>query len=301
MRRPRPLITPYETRTLTAYKDCWVNSNQPDKNFNDRGFAIGRWDYLNRAFVGFDLGGLDINEEDVVQAELRLYGKALYKPLIVEAHYTNSSWGETTITWNNQPPPTTLSGVGTSLMGSTTDVPSAAEGWFSIPLEVAFIKHRWGRKLWAILKGYEGASNSYCYTYDRELGAYAPQLILSTEVAGGISTKISISVPSNVSSGESFEVFGVLQRADTNATLNGETIQLWIDGVHVASTVTTIIGTPMGPQDGAYLFTRSISSDGEHMLEVKFLGSTSSGLMLGASNAVLNLGNRLRDLIQSIF
>ncbi len=116
-----------------------------------------------------------------------------------------------------------------------------------------------------------------------------------------IPTKISIFTPSNVSSGESFEVFGVLQRADTNATLNGETIQLWIDGVHVASTVTTIIGTPMGPQDGAYLFTRSISSDGEHMLEVKFLGSTSSGLMLGASNAVLNLGNRLRDLIQSIF
>ncbi len=179
-------LPPLATRTLTAYKDCWVNSNKPDINRNKDGIGIGRLFYLNRALVGFDLDGLDINEEDVKSAEIRLYGKALRTPLIVEAHYTHTSWGETTITWNNQPPPTTYhwDGGNTSLMGSTTNVPSAAEGWFSIPIEIAFIKNRWGRKLWAILKGYEGASDSYCYTEDREAGAYAPQLVLYTEAVG---------------------------------------------------------------------------------------------------------------------
>ena len=76
-------------------------------------------------------------------------------------------------------------------------------------------------------------------------------------------------------------MFGVLQRADTNATLNDKLIELWIDGLIRESMLTTTIGTPMGPQSGAYLFTRSISASGDHELKVKFPGTET----LAASNS----------------
>ena len=112
-----------------------------------------------------------------------------------------------------------------------------------------------------------------------------------------VPTKLSLFTPSNVASGESFEVFGVLQRSDTNAALNGELIELWIDGLIRESMLTTTIGTPMGPQDGAYLFTRSISASGTHTIEVRFPGSSASGVWKMSSNAVLSLVNNLRALI----
>lgn len=174
---------------LTAIEDSWVNDRleNRDKNFNGVGLGIGRWVYLNRSFIKFDLRNIDIDPADIKAAELKLYGKALYTPLIVEAHYTGTSWSENTVTWNNQPPPTTHhwpdNPEGTSLVGSTTDVPTVL-GWFSLPLEVEFLRHRWNQTLSMILKGYEGAENSYCYAEDREAnaGIYAPSIFQVPEL-----------------------------------------------------------------------------------------------------------------------
>ena len=173
---------------LIAMGDCWVNDfpQNVDENLNGDGLGIGRWDALNRGLVKFELRDVGIEKEEVTAAELLLYGKALFTPLVVEAHYTATGWDEETVTWNNQPPPTIhhWEGGDTSLMGSTTDVPSVAEGWFSIPIDVEFVRHRWGQILSAILMGHEGAEDSYCFTSDREEagGAYAPRLVLRVGV-----------------------------------------------------------------------------------------------------------------------
>lgn len=91
---------------LVVIEDGWVSEANPGTNYNRKGLGIGRWKYLNRSLLKFDLD-IDVEEEEIKEAELRLYGKALFTPLVVEAHYTATGWSEATVTWNNQPPPTT--------------------------------------------------------------------------------------------------------------------------------------------------------------------------------------------------
>lgn len=176
-----------EPVTLTPTADCWVNDfpENLNHNFNGMGLGMGRWSALNRSLLKFDLENLPIAKEAVVSAELRLYGKSIVSPCIVEAIYTANGFNESLVTWNNQPLPTTYHWDGEgSLMGSTTNIP-LAEGWYAVPLNPVFIKHRWNRNLFIILKGHEAAEDSYCYAYDREeeAGAFAPQLVLYTEAA----------------------------------------------------------------------------------------------------------------------
>ncbi|MBA7493299.1 hypothetical protein ES702_03857 [subsurface metagenome] len=165
---------------LVAIEDGWVNDNpeKRDTNYNGKGLGIGRWVHLNRGLLKFDLDDVGVEEEALLSAELKLYGKALH-PCIVKAEYTANSFDEATVTWNNQPPPTILHPPDTSLMGSTTDIPSE-EGWFTVPIDLLFVKHRWGRNFYVILKGYEMAEDSYCSAKDKEeeAGLYAPKLIL---------------------------------------------------------------------------------------------------------------------------
>ncbi len=116
-----------------------------------------------------------------------------------------------------------------------------------------------------------------------------------------VPTNLSISAPSNVNAGSSFGISGVLQRADTSAGINNETVELWVDGVFRTSMLTTTGWTPSGPFEGAYIFVTSLSGGGVHALEVIFRGSSVSGVWMMASNAVMTLGNRLRALLQTLF
>jgi len=93
-----------------------------------------------------------------------------------------------------------------------------------------------------------------------------------------VGTTLSINAPANIIQGQPFDIAGVLQRSDTNMPLNGETIELSIDGSIVASTVTATMGTPAGPQEGMYSFTQTIEETGTHSLVVDFAGSTRPGL-----------------------
>jgi len=257
---------------LVAVEDSWVNDfpDNRDANLNKMGLGIGRWNALNRSLVKFNLRDLPIAKEDVAAAEIRLYGRALYTPLVVEAHYTHTAWSETTVTWNNQPSPTTYhwDDKATSLMGKTTNVPTI-EGWFSIPIEIAFIRLRWERYLSAILKGYEGPENSYCYAQDREAkkGVYAPKLILY-EAPTGMPTSLTISAPSNVAVGTPFTVTGKLtfREGGVDYPLQDRTISLSYNGVSLGSTTTGI--------DGTYNITVSIPEPGIYTLKASYAGES---------------------------
>ncbi len=97
--------------------------------------------------------------------------------------------------------------------------------------------------------------------------------VLSAEVG----TTLSINAPAEVIQGQSFDVFGVLQRVDTGEALAGEEIEFWQDGLFISSTLTA--------SDGSYLFTHSIIDTGPSTLVVRFTGSERPGLILGKSQA----------------
>jgi len=256
---------------LVAVEDSWVNDfpDNRDANLNRMGLGIGRWTALNRSFIKFNLRGLPVAKEDVVAAEIRLYGRALFTPLVVEAHYTHMAWSEATVTWNNQPSPTTYhwDDKTTSLMGKTTNVPTT-EGWFSIPIDIAFIRLRWERYLSAILKGYEDPDDSYCYAEDREAkkGVYAPRLVLYMEAPVGVPTNLTIKAPSNVAVGTPFTVTGKLtfREGGVDYPLQGRTISLSYNGVSLGKTTTGA--------DGTYNVTVSIPEPGTYTLEASYAG-----------------------------
>lgn len=121
---------------------------------------------------------------------------------------------------------------------------------------------------------------------------YLPSFATTTisVLTAEVGTTLSINAPADVIQGQPFEIFGTLQRTDTNAPLDGEEIELWVDGVFVSSMLTTVIGTPAGPAFGAYQFFHIIADTGVHTLEVKFLGSVRPGLALGSSSASRRIG-----------
>jgi len=263
---------------LTPIDDCWVHEGMPDTNYNKKGLGIGRWVDLNRSLVMFLLEGLPISKDEVAKAELWLYGKAIHYPCIVEAHYSNWGWTEETVTWNTQPSLIThhWDDKATSLIGSTTDIPTDTEGWYVVPLELEFIRLRWGRKLSMTLKGYEGAEDSYCYAEDKEAskGAYAPRLRLYA----GIPTSLDIYAPDTVKAGEKFTVTGTLTEAETGTPIAGQPIHVSYDG--------KTLGTAYTERDGSYFLEASIPEAGYFTLKAEYPGS---GLYAG-SVAVKGLG-----------
>lgn len=166
---------------LVVIEDGWVSEAKPGTNYNRKGLGIGCWKYLNRSMLKFDLD-IDVDPEEISSVELLLFGGKPTDlkdvPAICEVHYTINPWHEEDVTWNNQPPPTSYEDLG-SLMGSTTETPRD-EAWFSIPLNIEFVKHRLGRRLNMILKGQEGTEDSYFYAKDKEgeQGAYAAKIII---------------------------------------------------------------------------------------------------------------------------
>lgn len=173
-------------KQLAPVADVWVSEASPDVNHNRSGLGVGRWGFVNRTFIKFSLTGLGVPAEKVRGVELRLYGRALYTPLTIEAHFTaNYFWNEDDTTWNNQPAPTPLNGK--ELMGSNSSIPTTPD-WATITLDPAFLQERikaGNLEFTAILKSSsEKAPDNYAYFEDREgkvgFGTqYAPQLRVS--------------------------------------------------------------------------------------------------------------------------
>ena len=157
---------------VVTFADCWVNSNNPNQNRNTEGLAAGKWIYLNRTFLRFA-----IPQGSYSRATLKLYGRALYSPARCKVYYCSSGFTETTLTWNNQPPPSAING-NPGPWGTLDPVPSTL-GWFSIEIDPYIVNHRAGTNLNLLLKGEEVGADSYFYAEDKEAGsAYAPRLVL---------------------------------------------------------------------------------------------------------------------------
>lgn len=166
---------------LEPLDDCWVNDSADNENANMDGYGlgIGRWVDLNRSLLKFSLVGLGISEEDIVGAELRLHGRVIKSPAKVEVLWTTNGFNEGTVTWNTQPPPTVFANEGTDVMGSTTSIPTE-HAWYTVPLNAAFVRHRLGQNFMMILRGFEGAGDSYCNAESKESdeGIYPPELVI---------------------------------------------------------------------------------------------------------------------------
>lgn len=92
-----------------------------------------------------------------------------------------------------------------------------------------------------------------------------------------ISTTITISAPSNVEEGESFNISGILNESNTGLPVPYQTISLSYNGKSLGSATTGV--------DGDYLKQASIPSAGVYTLKATFSGTT----LLGPSEATSKL------------
>ena len=96
-----------------------------------------------------------------------------------------------------------------------------------------------------------------------------------------IGTRLTLVAVDQVIQGVTFPMAGVLNRVDTGAALEGETINASYDGTVIGSTVTSATG--------AYSFNVAIPDVGDYMLLVSFEGSTRPGFVLGASRSLSDM------------
>jgi hypothetical protein len=170
---------------LTPKEDASVNSSNPNAVYNKQGLAIGKWSSLNRSLLKFDLQGIRLPNNSIKSVELKLYGKAVYLPITVEVHCTLNNFNEKLVTWATQPKPSKFNGK--SLMGSSSNIPTGL-GWFSVPIDPAFITARLGFGFMIILQsGKELGADNYCYAADKEgepelRPQFAPQLVIIPRV-----------------------------------------------------------------------------------------------------------------------
>ena len=168
---------------LAPLEDACVNSNKPTARLNGQGLGIGKWNYINRSLLKFSIKNLKLLPNSISSVELRLYGKALYTPITVNALFTVKNFKEKAVSWITQPPPSKLSGK--DVMGSFSNV-STSLGWFYIPIDPVFLIARMGSDFLIILESNrESGVDNYCYAADKEgepsLGPqYAPKLAIKT-------------------------------------------------------------------------------------------------------------------------
>jgi len=103
----------FKTATLNPTEDAAVSQLNPSSNYgSDSKLRIETYDWLLtrsdwRSYLKFSLSSLP-SDAIITKAELKLYtykadGGAISGEVTVVCHYTNDSWSEGGITWNNQP------------------------------------------------------------------------------------------------------------------------------------------------------------------------------------------------------
>lgn len=124
---------------------------------NDTGLHVGSWssmDEIARSYLAFDLSPLD-GQPSVVDARMYVYLKELMgtgaEP--IDAYLAGDSWTETTITWNNAPPP-----VGAAL--DSNGGPFAGGQWFSWDVTSAVVSQLAGDKALTVVLREENESFS---------------------------------------------------------------------------------------------------------------------------------------------
>jgi hypothetical protein len=122
-----------DTTSLPLTDDAWINANNPGTNFGlDADIFVHSWG-PKEGLVRFDAA--TISGQTVSSATLELYLSSIRDSGEISIHAITSSWNETTVTWNNQPP---AESVATAIVSLTTgdaggtvviDVTGAVQRW----------------------------------------------------------------------------------------------------------------------------------------------------------------------------
>lgn len=103
-----------------------------------------------------------------------------------------------------------------------------------------------------------------------------------TVLVSEIGTTLTIAAPSEVTPGESFEIYGQLTRNDTGEAIPNASISLSYNGNPLGSVTTDM--------QGVYGIPASLPSPGTFTVRADFAGMTVPGLTLGASSASRRIG-----------
>ena len=161
------------TVTFTPVADAFVNRNQPNDNKGSSTVLRLRGD-AKRSYLRFNVAGLP-SGESVTKATLRVF--ATSGPMCAQGaqvlRAANDTWGESTITWNNQPGPTG------PVLGSAPSWSSQSYVSFDVTAAVG------GPGLVSfVLRHVPGCSVSADATFHSREGPNDPQLVVETAAVG---------------------------------------------------------------------------------------------------------------------
>jgi hypothetical protein len=184
----------FKTTTLNPTEDAAVSQLNPSSNYgSDSKLRVETYDWLLtrsdwRSYLKFSLNSLP-SDAIITKAELRLYctqadGGAVSGEVTVVCHYTNDSWSEGGITWNNQPmgtDPNPNTGIMDSKKIGGGSEPHAVNQWISWNVLGAAIDAFNNDKVVSFMLR-EGNEAQWAYGiwaefYSRQ-GSYAPQLYI---------------------------------------------------------------------------------------------------------------------------
>lgn len=87
---------------LPLTDDAYINGNSPNADFGARGVLFVHDYGPKQSLVRFDASS--VAGQNVSRATLRLYLNDIRSSGVMTVHAITSSWSESTVTWNNQPP-----------------------------------------------------------------------------------------------------------------------------------------------------------------------------------------------------
>jgi glucose/arabinose dehydrogenase/PKD repeat protein len=158
------------TFTFPATADTYVSSAEPDRNFGTRSTVRTDASPDIRSYLRFDVTGLG---GTVTGAKLRVFAASSNSIGVDARGVTDNGWGETTLTYRNQP------GMG-GVVGSSGRLTSGS--WVEIALPTAGIANG------PVSIGLSSTSNTATSLASREAGANTPQLIVTTAAGAADST-----------------------------------------------------------------------------------------------------------------
>jgi CSLREA domain-containing protein len=107
--QPPPVTCPTTPQIIAADQDSWINEASPFNNFGNesalkvKSQAGSQFNYNARALVRFPLPPLPAACTSIASATLRLDAQSATVGRTLEARQIASAWGETDVTWSNQP------------------------------------------------------------------------------------------------------------------------------------------------------------------------------------------------------
>jgi hypothetical protein len=151
-------------QTFTSIADSYVDSGTPTKNYGTGTVLSVDASPVDQSYLKFQLAG--ITGHTVLSAKLRIYcsdnGSVNGGSV---AQTSNSSWGETTVTYNNRP---AIDGPVLGKLGAVT-----AGTWYSVDVTPAVTGDG------TISFGLQTSSSDGAHYSSREDAAHAPQLVVT--------------------------------------------------------------------------------------------------------------------------